>query len=110
MGESCCVIPFGANTNIILSLSLLSLPPSLLSLSLSLSLSLCLSLPPPPPSQLIEALESFVTGTQSRLRNKLLKKTENETGSYINVKPRPAAMAIEVRIIINNVHVYRYTL
>ena len=46
--------------------------------------------------QLIEALESFVSGTRTRLRKMMMKKREKESLTYVNVKPRNASMAVEV--------------
>jgi hypothetical protein len=49
---------------------------------------------------LIDALESLVSGNRTRLRKKLPKK---DSGTYMNVKPRPASMAVEtVEICRNN--------
>ena len=47
-------------------------------------------------TQLIEALESFVSGTRTRLRKMMMKKREKEAMTYVNVKPRNASMAVEV--------------
>ena len=46
--------------------------------------------------QLIEALESFVSGTRTRLRKMMIKKREREAAAYVNLKPRNASMAVEV--------------
>jgi hypothetical protein len=45
---------------------------------------------------LIVALESFVSGTRTRLRKMMMKKREKEAMTYVNVKPRNASMAVEV--------------